>query len=217
MQNNIDLIKAIELWLSGKSISDYYLYGIKVLWIGRFGKIIAFMSALTIIIEIIGVNKTIEFVKAIQGFISTRYLKNIPQYLEEKYNRLISWLRNDFFVLTGIWVSIWGVEDAIYGSFSGLVSGYSLRHALNWLPYNLFAHQMMVFPVVVVCGLLFFVFLFLASPVIFALILLSISLPILLINITVGFTAFSLSTDRRINIVALFLLVLGSLLDFLAS
>src|SRR5438067_2493779 len=52
--NNISLWQAWALWLSGDSPHEMYLWGMKILWWGRIGKVVAFVASLTILADIIG-------------------------------------------------------------------------------------------------------------------------------------------------------------------
>ncbi|WP_214317563.1 hypothetical protein [Nonomuraea sediminis] len=54
---DISLIDAWGLWLDGKSTLGYSLFGIPMVWIGRAGKIVSFLSALAVVLEIVGVER----------------------------------------------------------------------------------------------------------------------------------------------------------------
>jgi hypothetical protein len=212
MQENIDFFKAWEIWVSGESISNYYISGIKIIWIGRFGKFIAFISALTIIIDIIGVEKAREFGEYAKNLISARYfIRVVPDYIRPRYRRLISWLRNDLYTLRKF--SIWGSEDTLYSAFSAAISAYSL----NWLPYGLFGNSLISIPVTFILISLLFIGLFLASPAVFGLMLMLPAIIILIVDVLIEVIAYFLVKDKRIKIVALFLLMSGFLLDFFSS
>lgn len=59
--DTISLPDAFSLWLSGQNVSDKLLWGVEILWWGRFGKIISFFAGLTLIVEIIGLEKLKAF------------------------------------------------------------------------------------------------------------------------------------------------------------
>jgi hypothetical protein len=212
MQENIDLRKIWDIWTSGESVSNYYLNGVKILWIGRTGKVIGFISALTIIIDIVGVDKAKEFGESARKLISGRFfVKVIPNYLITRYARLRSWLINDLLTLRN--VSIWGIEDSIYGVFSGSFSGYSI----NWLPYKLFSDSLPSITAGILFLILVFVFLFVSAPAIFGVILVLPALFVLILDVLIEVIAFFLVKDQRVKVIALFCLISGFILDFLSS
>ncbi|MFL9499603.1 hypothetical protein ACJMQP_06030 [Rhodopseudomonas palustris] len=47
-------MEAINIWFSGGKLDGYCIYGVNTSWIGRLGKVIGFISALTILIDIVG-------------------------------------------------------------------------------------------------------------------------------------------------------------------
>ncbi|MFI6712853.1 hypothetical protein ACIBF7_40895 [Nonomuraea sp. NPDC050478] len=51
---DLSLPDAWNLWLSGRSISDMTLWGIPTIWWGRGGKVLSFLAAATVILDIIG-------------------------------------------------------------------------------------------------------------------------------------------------------------------
>lgn len=48
------LLVAWRLWLLGFDIADCHLFGVSIRWLGRIGKILQFIGAITICLEIIG-------------------------------------------------------------------------------------------------------------------------------------------------------------------
>lgn len=52
--NNVTYFEAWKMWLSGESVSQFYLFGLSILWWGRFGKIVGLVAGLIVISEIIG-------------------------------------------------------------------------------------------------------------------------------------------------------------------
>lgn len=53
------LHEALNFWWSGGSLSDSFIHGIRTLWIGRVGKLLQYIGALTILIDIIGPQKLV--------------------------------------------------------------------------------------------------------------------------------------------------------------
>jgi hypothetical protein len=54
---SVNYFEAWSLWLQGQLRSDHILGGIQILWWGRIGKVIAFISALAIFVEIVGADR----------------------------------------------------------------------------------------------------------------------------------------------------------------
>lgn len=51
---NVGLLEAWRLWSEGKSLTDYELWGLSILWWGRAGKVIQFLGGLTILLDLLG-------------------------------------------------------------------------------------------------------------------------------------------------------------------
>jgi hypothetical protein len=53
----VTYFEAWSLWFSGQLTDNHTLWGLQILWWGRFGKLLAFISALVIVVDIIGAEK----------------------------------------------------------------------------------------------------------------------------------------------------------------
>ncbi|WP_433237774.1 hypothetical protein ACQPYK_29570 [Streptosporangium sp. CA-135522] len=51
---DLGLLDAWGLWLDGSSTIGHTLYGMPMVWVGRLGKIVAFVSALSALVDILG-------------------------------------------------------------------------------------------------------------------------------------------------------------------
>ncbi|MEU5859111.1 hypothetical protein [Nocardiopsis dassonvillei] len=60
------LTDASTLWWSGQQITDYTLYGIPVLWLGRAGKLLAFLAGTTILLDVIGSARLMTWGRTLQ-------------------------------------------------------------------------------------------------------------------------------------------------------
>jgi hypothetical protein len=70
-----ELIEAWSRWFGGDpSLPDSYLWGLKIVWWGRLGKLFAFLGALTIVLDIIGADKLNRMVLSEDGHIRRVYL-----------------------------------------------------------------------------------------------------------------------------------------------
>jgi hypothetical protein len=58
---NLTYIDAWSRWLNGESVSNFFLWNIQILWLGRIGKLVSFLSAFAIIVEIVGPTRLREF------------------------------------------------------------------------------------------------------------------------------------------------------------
>lgn len=75
--DNLTFLEAIEKWESGQQLSNYSLYGVSFVWIGRFGQILQFIGSLTVIAEILGREKVIKYKSKVEKLINLRVaLKN---------------------------------------------------------------------------------------------------------------------------------------------
>jgi len=54
-------LEAWKLWLAGQTVQDSLLWGAKILWWGRLGKVVEFLAATTIIADIIGPERLRKF------------------------------------------------------------------------------------------------------------------------------------------------------------
>lgn len=59
------LAQAVALWLADQTVSDCRLWGWSIRSLGRIGKVLQFLSAATIVVEIIGFER---FSRAAEGF-----------------------------------------------------------------------------------------------------------------------------------------------------
>lgn len=87
--------EAWALWLDGINLSEQYLWGVQILWWGRFGKILGLLSALAIVAEIIGAERLRDTGKAIRK----RYI-----------------LKNAWNIIVEIASSIWMLISAFFVS-----------------------------------------------------------------------------------------------------
>ncbi|MEV4013372.1 hypothetical protein AB0J35_22985 [Nonomuraea angiospora] len=59
---DIGYLDALQMWLSGNpALQDATLYGMSMLWWGRFGKILAFLGGMTVVLDILGPDRIREY------------------------------------------------------------------------------------------------------------------------------------------------------------
>ena len=66
---NIDLGSAAQIWWSGTKLDAYCIEGLSTVWIGRLAKLIGFLSAIPLLIDLIGEDR---IDKSLQRFRQTR-------------------------------------------------------------------------------------------------------------------------------------------------
>jgi hypothetical protein len=63
---DLTLTDAWALWWSGQQLTDHTLHGAPVLWLGRAGKMLAFLAGCTIVLDIIGSERITSWGSALQ-------------------------------------------------------------------------------------------------------------------------------------------------------
>ncbi|MEV6039271.1 hypothetical protein AB0L65_49605 [Nonomuraea sp. NPDC052116] len=59
---DIGYLDALQMWFSGNSaLQDSTMYGLGMLWWGRFGKIAAFLGGMTVVLDILGPERIREY------------------------------------------------------------------------------------------------------------------------------------------------------------
>ncbi|MEV4166670.1 hypothetical protein [Nonomuraea dietziae] len=66
---DLGLGDAWELWLQGAPISQHTLYGCPMVTVGRLGKVASFMGALTVLLDLVGVEKLKAMSEAAQRWL----------------------------------------------------------------------------------------------------------------------------------------------------
>lgn len=88
----VNLFEAWSLWLSGEQISNYFLFKVKILWWARFGKLLQFVSALTIIIDIVGIDRLRNFSAFLHKLFSInlakKYFSKVTHFLADSLDRI---------------------------------------------------------------------------------------------------------------------------------
>ncbi|MFI7610669.1 hypothetical protein ACIBP6_05445 [Nonomuraea terrae] len=63
---DVGYFEAWQIWFSGKSLSGLSLHGMPMIWVGRLGKIVAFVGGLTVILDIVGPEPITELSKRVK-------------------------------------------------------------------------------------------------------------------------------------------------------
>ncbi|MEW1838520.1 hypothetical protein AB0392_11250 [Nonomuraea angiospora] len=88
---DISYLEAWRMWLDGQSTLGHELFGVPMIWLGRAGKVAAFISGLTILVDIAGAD-----------------------HLRAVADRLTAWREGITFVAAvtlGVWVLSWGMHS----------------------------------------------------------------------------------------------------------
>jgi hypothetical protein len=72
--NEISIVEAWSLWLSGRLSPNVMILGVSIFWWGRLGKVMQFVGAATIIADIIGPERIRHFGSSLHGAITARVL-----------------------------------------------------------------------------------------------------------------------------------------------
>jgi hypothetical protein len=75
--NKVNLLEAWRIWFSEGETRNLTLWGLKILWWGRIGKVVQLIAALTILAEIIGPERLRVFSKSLRTRVGVRVLKHI--------------------------------------------------------------------------------------------------------------------------------------------
>ncbi|GAA0978493.1 hypothetical protein [Nocardiopsis tropica] len=63
---DLSLLDAWNLWWSGQQLTGHTLYGVPVLWLGRLGKLLAFLAGTTILLDVIGPARLMTWGRALR-------------------------------------------------------------------------------------------------------------------------------------------------------
>ncbi|MFJ9553199.1 hypothetical protein ACIRPH_05255 [Nocardiopsis sp. NPDC101807] len=64
---DLTLTEAWTLWWSGQQLTEHSIHGMSVLWAARVGKFMAFLAGTTIVLDLIGGERLIEWGRQIRG------------------------------------------------------------------------------------------------------------------------------------------------------
>lgn len=64
--NRITLLEAWSHWLNGEHVDSFALWGLRIIWWGRLGKMAEFLAGATIVVEIIGPARLRAFGKSLR-------------------------------------------------------------------------------------------------------------------------------------------------------
>lgn len=78
------IFEAIWIWLQGSKLDGYCIFGMSTVWIGRIAKVASFLSAMTIIIDILGEDKVHKIGVWLTGLAGEKRIK-----LESFFNEFL--------------------------------------------------------------------------------------------------------------------------------
>ena len=64
---DVSYFDAWHRWFSGENVANYHLWMFQIVWWGRVGKLVSFISALTVIAELIGAERIRGFGESLHG------------------------------------------------------------------------------------------------------------------------------------------------------
>lgn len=138
----ISLIDVWKLWFSGEETKDYILWGWKLLYWGRLGKIIQLISAFTIITDIVGVDRLQRFGDSMRNQFSLdvtiRYFRRLFGWLGKAFEHFEdSEKYTDYFdpSINGIRKSVLTLFNTLKRSTFGKLNFFiSLCLLFQWIP-----------------------------------------------------------------------------------
>lgn len=212
--DEVSIVKAWALWLSGNLPPNAMLWGISILWWGRFGKVMQFVGAITIIADIIGPERIRGFGASLQSTITSivlmQYLKDCFEWYVVIFRQTLMKEYNDETPST---------ESS--GSRQLDILNYLISFILTIFVVLLINPQQAGWIVLIEAAIIFACLLVSISPIITVLAILVLILFGLLLNsIFVKPLAWTLenpSLDRFTKIASLFLLLIGFHFELLAS
>ncbi|NUW39894.1 hypothetical protein [Nonomuraea rhodomycinica] len=69
---DISYLDAWGMWLDGRSALGHDLLGLPVIWWGRFGKILSFVSGATVVVDLVGPEKLSRYGERLARFMARR-------------------------------------------------------------------------------------------------------------------------------------------------
>jgi len=69
---DISYLEAWSIWLDGRSTLGHDLLGLSMLWWGRFGKILSFVSGAAVIVDLIGPERLSRYGERLTRFVGRR-------------------------------------------------------------------------------------------------------------------------------------------------
>ncbi len=92
----ISYLEAWQLWFSGQQTNGFLLWGVQILWWGRIGKVIQLISALAILVEIIGVERVRHFGNSIHQDFTVWQIWRATKATIQQFSREHSGLSKEF-------------------------------------------------------------------------------------------------------------------------
>lgn len=213
--NEISIVDAWVLWLSGHLSPDLMIWGVSIFWWGRLGKIMQAIGAITIIADIIGPEKIRAFGASLQGAVTSAILINFLRNCFEWYKTVFRHtVMKDY-------------EDTVApitrqsGQFKLDVLNYFVCFLLTILVVSSIGLQDTGWILIVETAIIFCCLLVSISPLITVLILMLLTFAGLVINLVfIKSLASALehpSLDRFTKIASLLFLLVGFHFELLAS
>lgn len=86
----MDLFDAWRLWWEGHSVLDLELWGLEITWWGRIGKVLQFVGALTVVLDIIGPERLLAFGDSLR---TASPFRGVVGRARERWQPLWEWAR----------------------------------------------------------------------------------------------------------------------------
>jgi hypothetical protein len=229
----LDLLNLWKIWLDGKKLDDYLLWGHSILFWGRIGKLIGLLSATLIIVDIIGVDRLRTFGKSLHPVITREQTK-------QRFTSGIRWVKAILYylyarqVLSAVIRKKWHRPDVIKDwrrrveDAKGRLHAYSeyrwyypLVIALTALIAFWLRHYFSSWELLWIAGLVWLLNHIFLVPIILGVVPLLLQVVALIIDALIiepiAFVLEQKSLGTVVKIISLILLLIGFHFDFLAS
>lgn len=183
-----------SLWAAGEDLRSFKLWGLEILWWGRLGKLLQFLTAITLVVEITGTERIRNSAHIMREYAHSIY--SITDIFNKFHHRIVTIVNH-----IGNYIDRYGALLTIIFLSSAYIQKNYDNH---WIDIILL--PLIVIPFVI---LLFIQFIFIFSRL----------LIILLSTVIIAFSWFVDAISRRIylNIIVILLLLIGFHFDYLAS
>src|SRR5262249_25606678 len=135
--HEVSLWEAWSIWLSGSSVSDQILWGMRILWWGRLGKALGLLAGLTVLLEVIGPERLRQFGPSLHNALNLRDMFRVL------LTASLFVLRDTHRIIAGDWVV--GLADWVAGLLArrwGLAPKDQPEGSEPWTPVAALGHEL---------------------------------------------------------------------------
>ncbi|MFD0883947.1 hypothetical protein ACFQ08_05170 [Streptosporangium algeriense] len=110
---DIGYFEAWQMWLDGRSTLGNDLFGLPMIWWGRAGKIAAFVSGMTILLDIAGTERLVSFADRLHAVVQAFWSRALTySFSIGAFVLAFAWV--------AIWDNVWSIELPVPAGLPGL-------------------------------------------------------------------------------------------------